>query len=390
VQHDSTLGGSWAFSNTAATVVTSSTLRGLAGPSLDTLYYRLGNSCGVGSASKVVFVEPEPSVSNLIGGDSVVCVGDSIHLTESAFNDSAFTWSTSDPLRASMSSPSPFVLGRAAGLDTAIFSAFNHCGSATAKRPITVNPLPFAGIIIGSDSLCVGTSATFTDTVVGGHWNAGGSGISVNSLGVATALTTGIDTLVYSVTQTCGTARDSFQVTIVKPLTPEIAGNSTVCIGTNDTLYGSPAGGGWADIGGDLTVSTTGIVTGLSAGMDSVAYTVSNVCGSEMAEVALTVFTAWQCDSLDRVASPQPPDEAIAVVPNPNLGVFEVQLVGVTADAVASLTDMFGRNVELAFRVDVAGGRLYCRVPLATPGAYVLSVRMIGAVYVRQVVLLGE
>ncbi len=387
---DSVPGGSWAFSNNTAAVFGSTMIRGISGPANDTLYYNLGNSCGTGSASKVVFVEPLPSTGNIITGDSIVCVGDSVHFTAMAFNDSASVWSSSNPLLASISSGSPFLVGLAAGIDTVRFGSFNHCGSAFISKPVTVAPVPDAGTIVGPDSVCVGATVTFADTVVGGSWISGGSGISINPDGLLTGIAPGSDSVVYKIHEFCGTATVAHAIIVAKPPSASITGGSIVCIGKNDTLFGNPAGGAWTDVAGDLTVDAAGIVTGIIPGSDSVLYTVTNVCGSKYDEVAVTVLSAWQCDSLDGTALIGNLSNAISVAPNPTHGGFEIHIPGMANDVVVGVCDVLGRPVEIRKVPDYAAGNIRCQLPDSRSGTYILTVKTAGAVSVIQLVLLGQ
>ncbi len=70
-----------------------------------------------------------------------------------------------------------------------------------------------------------------------------------------------------------------------------ISGASSVCAGSTTTLTASGTGGGvWSSTNaGIATVSSSGIVNGLSAGTTTMSYAVSNGCGTAAATFVLTV-----------------------------------------------------------------------------------------------------
>ncbi len=61
---------------------------------------------------------------------------------------------------------------------------------------------PNAGIITGIDSLCPGFSTSLVDTVSGGAWTSSNAAVSsIGSSGIVTAVTAGLDTIAYTVSQ---------------------------------------------------------------------------------------------------------------------------------------------------------------------------------------------
>ncbi len=72
--------------------------------------------------------------------------------------------------------------------------------SGTATIFVTVNPLPNAGSIAGTDHVCPGSSVTLTDTTAGGAWSSSNTAIStVGTAGVAIGGASGLDTVLYTV-----------------------------------------------------------------------------------------------------------------------------------------------------------------------------------------------
>ena len=138
--------------------------------------------------------------------------------------------------------------------------------------------LPTVSVISGLSTMCPGGQVTLTDATPGGTWCTTNSRATV-SAGVVTGLLPGIDTILYTVANTCGTATAQKIVTI-NPLPAAIAGIPVVCgIGAMTFLTNDTTGGTWSSgTTGNATISATGIVTGLHFGTDTITYTLSPGC----------------------------------------------------------------------------------------------------------------
>jgi len=77
----------------------------------------------------------------------------------------------------------------------------------TTTIHVTINPQPIAGVVNGPADVCKGDSIKVTDvTGVMGIWSTSNAGVSVTATGEVMGLVTGPDTVLYSVTNMCGTA----------------------------------------------------------------------------------------------------------------------------------------------------------------------------------------
>ena len=119
----------------------------------------------------------------------------------------------------------------------------------------------------------------------------------ISSDGIASGLTNGSDTVIYKVTNSCGTDSAIAPVTILSKPLPSITGRSYLCVGKADTLLGEPSGGIW-----NTTDSLVQIVSG-SEGIsvssdtsiqDTIIYTVSGFCGTVQDSLPLKIYTAFQ------------------------------------------------------------------------------------------------
>ena len=275
---DNTPGGIW--SSNAKALVILGHVTGIV-PGIDTIRYVITNACGTDTAAKTITINPLQNAGNIIG-PSNVCVGSVITLVDGAPGG---TWSSSN---ATATVVGGSVTGITAGIDTVVYTVTNICGVETATKAITVNPLPYAGIITGASSVCVGSSITLTDTASGGTWSADNATALVVSNTVF-GIIPGIDTIVYTVSNLCGTDTTTKTITVNPlPYAGLITGPSTVCAGASITLTDNTPGGVWNGSNATATV-VNGVVTGVIAGMDTIVYTVTNVCGIDTVTKTVTI-----------------------------------------------------------------------------------------------------
>ena len=269
-------GGVWTGTNYIATVsVSTGQVIGRAAGSV-VVRYSFTNTCGTYATNDTVTVIA-PGVAAVSGG-STVCQGATIALTDATLHGG---WSSSSTSLATISSTG-LVTGVSAGVDSVYYTVVNACGTNVAAKAITISPLPYAGAITGASSICVGSTATLTNSATGGVWSSSAASVAtVNSAGVVRGLTAGIATISYTVTNSCGTVFATYAVSVISPAVAAISGSSTICQGASATFTDATAGGSWGSSNASLaTVSLSGIVTATAAGTDTIVYSVTNVCGT--------------------------------------------------------------------------------------------------------------
>ena len=174
------------------------------------------------------------------------------------------------------------------GTDTFSVIITDSILSDTTMIYVTINPLANPGTIIGSSSICIGSPSAFADTVSGGIWSCTNTNATV-SAGVVSGSTPGLDTLLYAVTNSCGTRYATLPLTInIAPMVDSIYSAVSICVGVRDTLTEATTGGLWSRTNTHATVEM-GRIRGISAGIDTIRYTVTNACGTAMASVEITV-----------------------------------------------------------------------------------------------------
>ena len=162
----------------------------------------------------------------------------------------------------------------------------NPCGTYVfgETRDYTLNILPSclpdAGTISGSSSLCAGTTITLEETTSGGSWITGNESIAtISASGMVTAVSAGNVTISYGVSNSCGVAYVTHEVSVNTPPAPgAISGSLTICAGSSALLVASATGGTWSSSNTKATVNpASGIVTGVTAGAVTISY--ANGCG---------------------------------------------------------------------------------------------------------------
>jgi hypothetical protein len=279
---NATSGGVWSSSNTAIATVGSSTgiVTGVAGGTA-TITYTITNGSGCSAASTAAITVNSLTTLSANTGTASACIGSTSTLSNST---SGGTWSSSNSSVATVGSSTGVVTGVAAGTATITYSYINanSCVS-TATTTFTVYSLPTVASITGNSAVCVGASTTLSSSTAGGVWSSSNTGIAtVSSGGVVTGLAVGNATITYTVTNGNGCVNSvtaNISITAL-PVLSAISGSTSVCVGSTITLTNSTAGGVWSSSNTSVaTVSSSGVVTGVSAGTATITYSVTGANG---------------------------------------------------------------------------------------------------------------
>jgi len=165
-----------------------------------------------------------------------------------------------------------------AGTDTFRVSIID-CGNVpdTANFYINVLPLPIAVSISGPDTVCPGSSVILTDTITGGIWFAVNT-IATISADTVTGITVGVDTIFYSISNTCG-ADTAAQIVTVEACTEEVTNINPA--GTALTIFPNPNDG-------NFTLSVT------TPTNEQATITISNILGEKVKQLNTTANTPTQ------------------------------------------------------------------------------------------------
>lgn len=241
------------------------------------------NGC-MNSQNVVVTVNPAAN-AGIITGASTVNTSSTITLTNSSPSG---TWSSSDTSIATVGSTG-VVTGIAAGTTTISYTVTNSCGSASATKVVTVNEAlttPIAGTL----TVCTGATTALTNATPGGLWSSSAPLIAtVNpTTGLVGGVAAGTATISYSMS---GGVMSAVVTVNPAPNAGTISGANVVCVGAGITLSSNGnTGGSWSSTNTTAaTVSVSGVVSVIAAGVTTISYTVNNSCGTASAVKTVSV-----------------------------------------------------------------------------------------------------
>jgi uncharacterized protein YjdB len=254
-------GGTWASSNTAVASVNSfGEVFGVAAGTAK-ITYALPTGC-----RRIADVVVNALPAN-ITGTNTVCQGQSTTLSSAT---SGGVWISDAASVASVSSAG-VVTGTTSGVANISYELANGCRRVQA---LTVNMLP--ATISGSFIVCSGQSTALSNSVSGGTWSTSvPTTASIDASGLVTAGTAGTAMVTYTLPTGCA----RMNTIVVNPLPATIAGANTICAGSTSLFSSSTSGGTWSSESDAVaTVSTSGTVTGVSAGNVAITYTSTLGC----------------------------------------------------------------------------------------------------------------
>jgi len=282
---DTSAGGTWTSSNTSVANVNTSGVVSGASYGTAVITYGVTNSCGTYVATSMITIDTITIPAALTGADSL-CQG-----TATIFStpQAGGIWSVSN---ATASASGDTITGTLPGTDTITYTLTNTCGTVSASKTIVTKPAPFADTILGLSSVCPTDTIVLADSASGGVWSRTNTHASVSPIGVVTGITGGVDTILYSVTNSCGTAVANKVVSVVPvPNASAISGPSAVCVGASITLGDTATSGVWTISNANATIADS-VVSGVSIGLDTVTFTVTNMCGTYSVIKPITVNPA--------------------------------------------------------------------------------------------------
>jgi uncharacterized protein YjdB len=284
-----TTGGTWASSNPAvATVTNGGVVTGVTAGTATFTFTSTATGC-TSLPTSAVSVTALPVVS-IVGANSV-CVG----ITTTLSPSSGGTWTSSDPSIATVTNGG-VVTGVSAGTATFTFtsSMAPNCSATTAA--VTVIALPVVSIA-GAGTICVGTTTTLSPAT-GGTWASNSPGIAtVTNAGVVTGVSAGPATFSFTLSATGCVSSPTPAVTVNALPVVSITGSSSICVGFTTAL--SPtSGGNWTSSDPSIaTVTNSGVVTGISAGTVTFAFT-SAITGCVSAPTGTVTVNALPVGSI--------------------------------------------------------------------------------------------
>ena len=163
----------------------------------------------------------------------------------------------------------------------------------TSASPFTIYPLPTVAAIAGNATFCENTTTTLSDATVGGFWSSGNIAVAtINSAGIVSSVSLGTSLISYTVTDGNGCVNSSSVTVTVnpKPVVAPITGTTSICVSTTTTLSDATIPGVWSSSNTAVaTISSSGVVTGLSPGTSTISYQVTD--GNNCTTIVTTTMT---------------------------------------------------------------------------------------------------
>ena len=239
------------------------------------------------SSSASLYVRPAASAGT-ISGAATVCPGGTTTLTPSIAGG---VWSSSMATIATVSTGG-VVTGVSAGADSIWYTVTNICGAAHASHVVTVSAATTSGTIFGPSTMCIGSTIMLTDSISGGVWMSMDSTATISSTGMLTGEYLGQDTVIYIVSNSCGTDTSMFAIAVQAVTVSPITGSTNVCSGSSATLADASAGGTWSSSDTTIArVTSAGVVSGVAVGVVTISYNVTVSCGTTLVTTMDTVRT---------------------------------------------------------------------------------------------------
>ena len=327
---DASPGGIWTSTSTIGTISPAGVLSGIA-PGTDTIRYTMpGSSCP--AVMYVTVSAPPPAIT----GVATICPGYYITLSDAVTGGE---WSTTDTGIVYASTYTGDIFGKVVGTANITYSLYTGCTISTVVTSAPA-PAPISGVM----SACVGTTTTLSDAG-GGTWSSSDPTVaSVSSAGIVTGLVGGFADITYTSTDGCG-VDGIFLVYTVSPPAKLSATTHNVCPGNSFIISADITGGTWSSSNANASV-TSGMVSGSLPGIDTVYYTLTDMCGDTSTPFVVTVLTTEECHSLN-VAAATNSTPSLQVYPNPADGAFTINFTSAKDEAVkVVITNVVGATVK--------------------------------------------
>jgi uncharacterized protein YjdB len=275
---NSIAGGTWSSSNTAvATVSATGQVTGIA-TGTTIISYRTGTTNCPGTVATRNVTVTTSSMPAPITGSDTACTTRSISLGNAVAGG---VWSSSNNAIGTVSNAG-VVTGIASGIVTISYRTGGTGCSNTVTKNIVVIPSPTVNAITGDYWVCMYGIPQYASTTPGGVWSTASNGTrsTISAAGVLTPASTGVDTVIYTVTNANGcfqSAKMQINIVTIPAAFNNLSGPGSVCAGKTIQLSNGLFGGAWSSANTAVaTVSAQGIVTGISAGSATIIYTYTN------------------------------------------------------------------------------------------------------------------
>ncbi|MES2287062.1 MAG: Ig-like domain-containing protein [Bacteroidota bacterium] len=286
------IGGSWGSSNLAvATVDGLGLVTAVSAGSANIIYTVIGCSGPIASF-QVVTVSPNVN-AGIVSGTTPLCIGASATYTSNG--DPAGSWTSTNPLIATVVVGSGLVTAVAPGTTDITYTSIGCNGTASSFLTLTVSPNANPGTVSGTTPLCIGATNIYsTNGDPGGSWTSSDLAVAtVDLFASVTAVSAGTANITYTLSSGCNPTSSFLTLTVSPNVSAgTVSGTTPLCTGSSDTYTSNgDIGGVWSS--SDLLIATvvagTGVVTTVAPGTATISYTVAGCGGPSVSSLILTV-----------------------------------------------------------------------------------------------------
>ena len=249
-----------------------------------------------------------------------------------------------------------------------------------------IHCVPHAGTLsgVGFVSSCLPTQ--IMPSFPGGLWSVSGGHTSITSSGWVHFVSPGTDVVTYTYADTCGAATVTMPITAISTARYDsmmnIKGKKYICIGFNTQMNDSLQGGTWAMSDTNASITAGGVATGHATGKDTVIYTFTDSCGTNVIRYPVWVLQKHACDSANIVTNVPGMESVINIFPNPAHDVLNIALQDETFTS-CTLTTSMGALVS---RQPINNKEFELEIRNLSPGIYYLFFTGDGKVVSRKFV----
>jgi len=276
-----TSGGSWFSSNAnVATVNNSGVVTGISNGIASFIFIESNYGCvSVNNISVSVKTTPNitaPSTNSL-------CIGETANITPATGG----IWTSSDPSIADISNNGT-ITALTDGIVTFTFTSDLTGCTSLESTPVIVQPTPTTNFL-GPTSICQNETTSIL-TGVAGYWSTSDVSIAtITNQGTITGVSPGTVTFIFTNGNSGCVSDTSGILTVEQPTTVDVTGPGNICVG-DTSLLTSNTGGTWTSSNtGIATVTTDGVITGVSPGTVTFIFEIATGCSSEPIEEVVTV-----------------------------------------------------------------------------------------------------
>jgi len=170
------------------------------------------------------------------------------------------------------------------------------------------------------------------------------------------------------------------------PSAGTITGTDSVCQGDTVQLSDLVTGGTWStSIGNALADPSSGGIAGVTAGQDTVKYTVTGTCGTSTATFLINVRSHAACNvGVQNIVSSA---AEFKVYPNPSNGSFTVEIPETTSGSTVTIMDVLGKAIETRVIAGTRPQKMVFNLFNTAPGSYMLKVNAGSRIYREKIVI---